>query len=90
MSKKVKTTNTNMEIKCTTHLVVDINSFRFIFDEEMPHWITILDCTNGEDFESVDEINGENVCSIRTLEDLKRVAVNWYFNNVEVVDEIDI
>ena len=41
MSKKVKTTNTNMEIKCTTHLVVDINSFRFIFDE-MPHWITIL------------------------------------------------
>ena len=89
MEKKIQTTELNMEIKCTRHLVVDINSFRFVLDEEMPFWITILNCINGEDFEVVDEMDEESVIGIHTLEDLKRVALNWYFDNVEVVKSID-
>ncbi len=88
MNKKIKTTNTGMEIRCTKHLVVDINSFRFIFDEELPHWVTILDCVNEEKFEFVDEINEDSVNEIHTLDDLRRVAMNWYFDNVEVVRDI--
>lgn len=88
--KIIKTTNMNMDIRCSKHLVVDINDLRFIFDEEMPYWVVVLSCTNGEDFESIDEIDEDYVVKIHTLDDLKRVAVNWYFDNVEVVKEIDI
>lgn len=89
-SKKIKTTNSDMEIRCTNHLVVEINSFKFIFDEELPHWVTILSCTNGADFESIDELDDDLILEISTLDDLKRVALNWYFDNVEIVKEIDI
>lgn len=86
--KFIKTTNMNMDIRCSKHLIVDINELRFIFDEEIPHWVTILNCINGEDFESIDEIDNDSVLKIHTIEDLKKVALNWYFDNVEVVEKI--
>jgi hypothetical protein len=88
MEKKIKTTNTDIEIRCTNFLAVDINSFRFMLDEEMPLWIPILHCTDGEKWEQIGEIDEDFVTEIHSVEDLKRVALNWYFNNVEIVENI--
>lgn len=86
--KKIQTTESELKVTVTKHLVVDINSFRFVLDEELPHWISIQRCTGNEIYEVIDEIDEDYVVKIHTLDDLKRVAVNWYFDNVEVVEKI--
>lgn len=84
MSKKIKTTDTNLRVDTSTCLVVDINGTRFVLDERYP-WIEILELCNSEYYKNIDEIDEDFVTEIRTLEDLKVVAMNWYFNNVEIV-----
>lgn len=88
--KKIRTTNTDIKVDTTTILAVEIDGIRFEADERFP-WITIYSW-NEATLTRLDEIDGldDNLKSIGTLEDLKVVALNWYFNNVEIVSEVDM
>lgn len=90
ITRKIQTTETNFEVTSTTHLVVDINSFRFILDQQISHRISIQRRTGNEIFETIDEIDIETVVDIHIVEDLKITALNWYFKNVEVVKNIEL
>ncbi|EQC1537805.1 hypothetical protein [Clostridium botulinum] len=86
MSKKIKTTDLNLNVSTGTMLYVDIDIFRFSYDQEIFNLtIKILDGENYEFFEEVDLPEDEVIVDHN---DLKRIALNWIFQNVEVVKEI--
>lgn len=92
MKGKMKIADTNLEIRTTNQMVVEINSLSFILDEEFP-WITVRTSTNGEFHEDIDEIdilNEDGSVQVNSLEELKIVAMNWYFNNVEIVKNEEV
>ena len=81
MSKRIKTNDKDVRISTTTIDVVTINRFSFEHDEEQP-CIGIYKFGQDEGkcpYEVVD------ISEIIDLEDLKVFALNWYFNNVEIV-----
>ncbi|NFB33178.1 ubiquitin [Clostridium botulinum] len=86
MSKKIKTTDLNLNVSTGTMLYVDIDIFRFSYDQEIFNLtIKILDGENYEFFEEVDLLEDEVIVDHN---DLKIFALNWIFKNVEVVKEI--
>ncbi|ACA46296.1 ubiquitin [Clostridium botulinum] len=86
MNKKIKTTDLNLNVSTGTILYVDIDIFRFSYDQEIFNLtIKILDGENYEFFEEVDLPEDE---AIVDHNDLKIFALNWIFKNVEVVKEI--
>lgn len=85
-SKKIKTTITDMDIQTTSILAVEINKLRFEIDERFP-WITIYQW-NEANLTRIDEIDEDFTIEIQTLEQLKVAALNWYFDNVEVVGNL--
>nr|DAP48643.1 MAG TPA: hypothetical protein [Caudoviricetes sp.] len=87
MKKKIKIANIKLETRTTNQMVVEIDSLSFILDEEFP-WITVRFSKNGEFHEDIDEIdilNEDGSVQVNSLEELEIVAMNWYFNNVEIV-----
>ncbi|HBL06455.1 MAG TPA: hypothetical protein DDZ33_05890 [Clostridium sp.] len=89
MSKMIKTTDADMRINTTTIEVVEINGIRFEHDEqlcEIQVYATNSDCTEKDLVDTIEE-DLEN--PVIGFEDLKRVVLNWYFNNVEIVKEIN-
>lgn len=89
MDKRIKTTDADIRINTTTIEVVDINGIRFEHDEqlcEMQVFATNSDYTEKELIDTIEE-DLEN--PVIGFENLKRVALNWYFNNVEIVKEIN-
>lgn len=89
MIKKIKTTLTEVETRASNQMVVDINNMSFILDEQYP-WIKVICCedADGEISVEVDEIdilNEDGSVQVNSLGELEVVALNWYFNNVEVV-----
>ena len=89
MNKKMKSTDTDLMIYSSTVMVVEISQLRFEKDERYP-WLEIY--VTGDDrkelIEEIDPMNTEEISIIVTLEDLKIFALNWYFNNVEIVKKI--
>ncbi|NEZ94427.1 ubiquitin [Clostridium botulinum] len=86
MSKKIKTTDLNLNVSTGTLLYVDIDIFRFSYNQEIFNLtIKILDGENYEFFEEVDLPEDEVIVDHN---DLKIFALNWIFKNVEVVKEI--
>lgn len=86
MSKKIKTTDLNLNVSTGTMLYVDIDIFRFSYDQEIFNLtIKILDGENYEFFEEVDLPEDEVIVDHN---DLKIFVLNWIFKNVEVVKEI--
>ncbi|AJE10061.1 ubiquitin [Clostridium botulinum] len=86
MSKKIKTTDLNLNVSTGTMLYVDIDIFRFSYDQEIFNLtIKILDGENYEFFEEVDLLEDEVIVDHN---DLKIFALNWIFKNVEIVKEI--
>lgn len=83
MSKKIKTTDTNIDINTTNIEVVEISGISFEKDERYP-WIDIYQIGN-EAKEFIEQIDDEEIIG---YEDLKIFALNWFFNNVEVVKGI--
>jgi hypothetical protein len=83
MSKKIKTNDTDVVICTTTIEVVSINGISFEHDEELP-CVSIYIVGDG-DKEFYEEVESQGIVG---LEDLKRFALNWYFDNVEIVREI--
>jgi len=85
----IKTTDADMRINTTTIEVVEINGIRFEHDEqlcEIQVYATNSDCTEKDLVDTIEE-DLEN--PVIGFEDLKRVVLNWYFNNVEIVKEIN-
>ncbi|HCL4447429.1 TPA: ubiquitin [Clostridium botulinum] len=86
MSKKIKTTDLNLNVSTGTLLYVDIDIFRFSYNQEIFNLtIKILD---GENYEFFEEVSLPEDEVIVDHNDLKIFALNWIFKNVEVVKEI--
>ncbi|MDU4599284.1 MAG: BC1881 family protein [Clostridium sporogenes] len=85
MNKKIKTTDLNLNVSTGTILYVDIDIFRFLYDQEIS-CITVqfLDGENYEFFEEVELPEGKVIVN---HDDLRKFALNWIFNNVEIVKE---
>ena len=79
--KKVKATDFNVNIE--RGIFIDIDSYRFILDEAYPYARVEL-VTDGETNEFLDEFE----CNCINHEDLKVAAINWIFNNVEIVERV--
>lgn len=86
MDKIIKTTDTNIKIDTSTILVVEIGTFSFEVDERYP--LIDVYITGNESKKFVTQIDEENIPVFVEHEELKRFALNWYFNNVEIVKEI--
>lgn len=89
MSKQIKTNNIEIDIRTRNQMVVDINDLSFILEEEFP-WVIIRQCANGEFYEEVDVLNEDGSMRVNNLQELEILAMNWYFDNVEIVKEIDV
>ncbi|MCE9676588.1 hypothetical protein LPC27_12505 [Paraclostridium bifermentans] len=92
MKKKIKIADKKLEIRTTNQMVVEIDSLSFILDEEFP-WITVRFSKDGEFHEDIDEIdilNEDGSVQVNSLEELKIVGMNWYFNNVKIVKDSDM
>lgn len=87
MSKMIKTTDTDIKIEESTILVVEIGTLSFEIDERYP-WIDVY-LTGGESKEFVTQIDEENMPVFVEHEELKRYCLNWYFNNVEIVKNLE-
>ncbi|MBY0754561.1 ubiquitin [Clostridium sardiniense] len=87
MSKLIKTTDANIEVNTSEIKVVEIENYSFEMDDRYP-WISIYFL--GDECKTfVTEIDGKEVEGVISIEELKIVALNWFFNNVEIVKEID-
>lgn len=89
MIKKIKTTTTEVETRTSNQMVMEVNNMSFILDEQYP-WIKVICCedVDGEIYVEVDEIdilNEDGSVQVNSLGELEVVALNWYFNNVEIV-----
>lgn len=87
MSKMIKTTDTDIKIEESIILVVEIGTLSFEIDERYP-WIDVY-LTGGESKEFVTQIDEENMPVFVEHEELKRYCLNWYFNNVEIVKNLE-
>lgn len=83
--KKIRLTNIDLTVNTTTLLVVTIDVFKF-YKDTRNGWLQInLVAGGGDSEEFVDEVHGKEAATVNTIEDLKRFALNWIFNNVEIV-----
>ena len=79
--KKIKVNDFNMDTYFGNIMYVEIDVFRFSKHEDFT-WIDVEIEENGE-YKFLEEINEED--AVVTHEDLKKIALNWIFNNVEVI-----
>ena len=79
--KKVKATGFNVNIE--RGIFIDIDSYRFILDEGYP-FVRVELITDSETNDFIDEFE----CDCINYEGLKVAAINWIFNNVEIVKEV--
>lgn len=87
MNKKIKTTDLNLNVSTGTILYVDIDIFRFLYDKET--FCITVQFLDEEDYKFLEEINLEKDKSNLDHNDLKRIALNWITNNVEVVRNLE-
>ena len=88
MSKMIKTTDTNIEVETSEILVVQIGTLSFEVDERYP-WIDVYNI-GGENKEFILQITYEDMPIFVEYEVLKRYCLNWYFNNVEIVNDKEL
>lgn len=69
MNKKIKTTDLNLNVSTGTMIYVDIDIFRFLYDQEI-YCITV-EVLDGENYEFLEEINLEKDKSNLDHNDLK-------------------
>lgn len=87
MSKMIKTTDTEVKVDTSTILVVEIGTLSFEVDERFP-WIDVY-LTGGESKEFITEIDEDDIPTFVNHEELKRYCLNWYFNNVEIIEKVE-
>lgn len=79
--KKIKMDDIDLDVNCGTAMYVDIDVFRFVKDENFP-WITV-EMDEGEEYRFLEELKQE--VAVVNHEELKKIALNWIFDNVEVI-----
>jgi hypothetical protein len=86
--KKIRmiTKDLNMNIDTHNEMVVTIDDVIFICSEEC-NLVDIMLGERDQGADHIDTIDNETTSRIVDLEDLKTFAVNWFFENVEVVKE---
>lgn len=87
MTKMIKTTDTEMKIDTSSILVVEIGTLSFEVDGRFP-WINVY-AIGGEHKEFVTEIDEDDMPIFVEHEELKRYCMNWYFNNVEIIEKVE-
>lgn len=85
MSKKIKATYFSTNISTGAMIYVDIDVFRFLYDEEI--FCLTVQIENQGQFEFLEEIHLPEGEIITEHKDLERIALNWIFDNVEIVKE---
>ena len=86
MDKKIKMTNLEMDINTGTILYVTIDDLRFLANEEQ--FNLRVEIENKGEYELIEDIDLPENELIIDHNDLKRVALNWIFKNVEIVKEL--
>lgn len=79
--KKIRTTNFNVNV--AIGIYIDIDDYRFLLNEDYP-FVRVELVTDGETNDFIDEFE----CNCINHEDLKVAAINWIFENVEIVKEV--
>lgn len=87
MNKKIRTTDLNLNVSTGTMLYVDIDIFRFLYDSEI--FCITVQFLDGEEYRFLEEINLKKDKNNLEHKDLKIIALNWVFNNVEVVRNLE-
>lgn len=83
MSKKIKIEDLNLNFPTGTILYVDIDIFRFLYDEEI--FCLTVEINNGENYEFYEEIDLPEEEVIVDHDDLKKFSLSWMFKNIEIV-----
>lgn len=86
MEKKIKTNYMELDLTTTTIEVVNINGFRFEHDEDLVGVQVYSETQDDAERVLIDEFEPET--TVVDIDDLKVVALNWYFNNVEIVKDV--
>lgn len=80
----IKLTEINLTIVPGTKIYLDIDIFRFTKDEDI--FNVQIEIENQGEYEYLEEINLDEFNEIIiNHEDLKRVALNWIFKNIEII-----
>lgn len=87
MSKFFKTTDTEVRVSESTILVVEIGPLSFEVDSRYP-WVDVYYRDSDELKEHIEQIDEDDMPIFTSHEELKVFALNWYFNNVEIIQEI--
>ena len=87
MSKMIKTTDTEMKIDTSSILVVEIGDLSFEKDERF-FWIDFY-TGSGENKKFITQIDEDDMPILIEHEELKRYCLNWYFNNVEIIEKVE-
>lgn len=83
MSKKIEIEDLNLNFPTGTILYVDIDIFRFLYDEEI--FCLTVEINNGENYEFYEEIDLPEDEVIVDHDDLKKFSLSWMFKNIEIV-----
>lgn len=84
MSKMIKTTDIKVNIDTSSILVVEIGDLSFEKDERY-FWIDVYS-GSGEEKKFITQIDEDDMPILIEHEELKIYCLNWYFNNVEIVE----
>lgn len=87
MNKKIKTTDTDLTVSTSKAIIVIIGMFKFS-KEEFNAQINIYSIGNECD-EFIEYVYAEEKDYILDFKDLEVFALNWFFKNVEIVNEIE-
>ena len=82
----LKMTHFDLAINTGSIIYVTVDVLKFSFDQDTTYATVELE-TNGE-YEFLEEIKLKEFEVIVDHDDLQRVALNWIFKNVEIVEEV--
>lgn len=85
MNKKMKTTDFEMNLNTGSAIYVTVDNLKFTVDEELPS--LKIEVEDHGEFQLIEERDFSAGESILNHKDLKRVALNWILNNVEIVSD---
>lgn len=83
MEKRISVLDLNMDISTGTLIYVDIDIFRFLYCEEK--FCLTVEIMHGENYEFYEEIDLPEEDIILDHNDLRKFALSWIFENVEIV-----
>lgn len=81
----VRVSDINLAVISNQALITTIDIFRFVYKEHDFYISVELECSEG--YEPLDDINVFGIDI--EVKDLERMALNWIFKHVELVEEVE-